>query len=114
MQNPYEVIPAEVYEIIQESSLIRTLRFKSKKPIPFKTGQFIEVGIPGIGEGPFTPSSSHYIADDMDVTIMKTGFLTEYIHKLRVGDVIGIRGPFGSNYPLEKFKGKDVLILGGG
>lgn len=114
MQNPYEVIPADVYEVIQESPLIRTLKFKPKKPIPFKTGQFIEVGIPGIGEGPFTPSSSHYIVDDMDVTIMKTGFLTEQVHNLHAGATIGIRGPFGSNYPLEKFKGKDVLILGGG
>ena len=72
MQNPYEVIPAEVYEVIQESPLIRTLKFKPKIPISFKTGQFIEVGLPGIGEGPFTPSSSHYTIDDMDVTIMKT------------------------------------------
>ncbi len=114
MQNPYEVIKAEVYDIIQESPLIRTLRLKPEKPIEFKTGQFIELGLPGIGEGPFTPSSSHYISETMDVTIMKTGFLTEHIHKIDPGTLVGIRGPFGSHYPLEKFKGKDVLIVGGG
>ncbi|MCJ7554274.1 MAG: FAD/NAD(P)-binding protein [Ignavibacteriaceae bacterium] len=114
MQNPYEVIPAEIYEVIQESPLIRTLRMKPQKPVSFKTGQFLEISIPGIGEGPFTPSSSHHIAENVDVTIMKTGFVTEYVHQTKPGDVIGIRGPFGSNYPLEKFKGKDVLILGGG
>ena len=114
MQNPYEVIPAQIYDVIQESTLIRTLRMKPQKPIVFKTGQFLEISVPGIGEGPFTPSSSHYIAENLDVTIMKTGFVTQYVHQTKPGDVIGLRGPFGSNYPLEKFKGKDVLILGGG
>ena len=76
MQNPYEVIPAHIYDVIQESTLIRTLRMKPQKPIVFKTGQFIEIGVPGIGEGPFTPSSSHYTAENIDVTIMKTGFVT--------------------------------------
>jgi NAD(P)H-flavin reductase len=114
MQNPYEVIPAKIYDILEESPLIRTIRLKPEKEVPFQTGQFIELGIPGIGEGPFTPSSSHYITDEMDVTIMKTGFLTEHIHKAKIGDTVGIRGPFGSKYPLEKFKNKDVMILGGG
>jgi NAD(P)H-flavin reductase len=114
MNNPYQVIPATIYEIIQESPLIRTLRLKPEKPIYFKTGQFIELSIPGIGEGPFTPSSSHFISNTMDVTIMKTGFMTEYVHKTKKGDRVGLRGPFGSNYPLEKFVGKDILILGGG
>ncbi|MBN2413704.1 FAD/NAD(P)-binding protein [candidate division KSB1 bacterium] len=114
MNNPYEVVPATIYEIIQESPLIRTLRVQPEKPIPFKTGQFIELTIPGIGEGPFTPSSSHFISENMDITIMKTGFVTEYVHRAKVGDKVGLRGPYGSHYPLEKFKGKDLLILGGG
>lgn len=113
-KNPYEVIPATIYEIVEESLLIRTLRLKPEKPIKFHTGQFIELTIPGIGEGPFTPSSSHFISDVMDVTIMKTGFVTEYVHQAQVGDTVGLRGPFGSRYPIEKFEGKDLVILGGG
>jgi len=112
--NPYEVIAAEIYGIIEESPTIRTLRVKPEKPIPFKTGQFIELTIPNIGEGPFTPSSSHNISDKMDITIMKTGFVTEYVHKVKVGDRIGIRGPYGTNYPIDEWRGKDVLIMGGG
>ncbi len=114
MSNPYEVIPAVVYDVIQESPLIRTLRVKPEKAIPFKTGQFIELSIPGIGEGPFTPSSSHYINEEMDITIMKTGFVTEYVHQAQIGDRVGLRGPYGSSYPLDKFENKDLLILGGG
>ncbi len=112
--NPYEVIPAKIYEIIEESPTIRTLRLRPEIPIPFRTGQFIELSVPNVGEGPFTPSSSHKHAEEMDVTIMKTGFVTEYIHKVGVGDILGIRGPFGKGYPLENFRGRDVLIMGGG
>ncbi len=112
--NPYKVIPAEIYDIVQESPLIRTLRIRPEQPIHFKTGQFIELSLPDIGEGPFTPSSSHFLSEEMDVTIMKTGFLTDHIHQTQKGDRVGIRGPFGSHYPLDKFEGKDLLILGGG
>jgi NAD(P)H-flavin reductase len=114
VKNPYEVIASEIYETKEESPLIRTLKLKPDQPFYFKTGQFIELTVPGIGEGPFTPSSSHFVHDTIDVTIMKTGYVTEYVHKARAGDIMGIRGPYGSHYPLEKFKGKDLLILGGG
>lgn len=114
MQNPYAVIPAVITEVAQESPLIRTLRLRPERPIPFQTGQFIELTIPGIGEGPFTPSSSHFVSDMLDVTIMKTGFVTEYVHRAKPGDVVGLRGPFGSHYPIDTFTGKDVVILGGG
>ena len=113
-QNPYDVIPATIYEIVQESPLIRTIRLRPEKPIEFKTGQFIELTIPGIGEGPFTPSSSHFVSETMDVTIMKTGFVTDYVQQEKIGDLVGLRGPFGSRYPIEKFEGKDLVILGGG
>ena len=112
--NPYDVIPAVIYEIIEESPTIRTLRLRPKSPISFKTGQFVELTIPNIGEGPFTPSSSHYITEEMDITIMKTGFVTEYVHKARVGDTVGLRGPYGKGYPIEEWKDKNILIMGGG
>jgi len=114
MHNPYEVVAAEIYDVIQESPLIRTIRVKPESPIVFQTGQFIELTIPGIGEGPFTPSTSHFVSDAMDITIMKTGFMTDHVHKTKIGDRVGLRGPFGSRYPIENFLGKDVLILGGG
>lgn len=113
-KNPYETIPAIIYDIVEESPTIRTLRLRPERPITFQTGQFMEVTVPNIGEGPFTPSSSHYISEVMDITIMKAGFVTEYVHKTNIGDRIGLRGPYGVGYPLEKFKGKDILIMGGG
>jgi len=112
--NPYMVTAAEIYEIIEESPMIRTLKIKPETPIPFKTGQFVELTIPNIGEGPFTPSSSDKISEMMDITIMKAGFVTEHVHQARIGDRIGIRGPYGTCYPIQDWYGKDILIMGGG
>lgn len=114
MDNPYRPIETIVENIITESSTIKTLVLNPKEPIEFKAGQFIELTIPGIGEAPFTPSSSPYVKDEIEVSIMKTGTVTSAIHNLKKGDVVGLRGPFGKEYPIDKFKDKEVLIVGGG
>lgn len=113
-QNPYEVIAAEVLKVIQESPRIKTFVLKPEKPFRFQTGQFIELTLPGIGEAPFTPSCSHYDSEIIEVTIMEAGFVTRRLHQIEKGTILGIRGPYGSAYPLERFKSQDLLILGGG
>ena len=113
-KNAFKTLPAKVTKIVEESPLIRTLRVKPEVAFHFETGQFAEFSVPNIGEGPFTPSSSQYDEGNLEFTIMKAGFVTEHIHKLREGDFVGLRGPFGSSYPIEKWQGKDILIMGGG
>jgi NAD(P)H-flavin reductase len=112
--NPYRAIPATLENSIIETSNITTFTFRPEEPIPFKAGQFIELSIPGLGEAPFTPSSSPAVTETMDVTIMRVGAVTERIHALTNGAKVGIRGPLGKPYPLEKFYDKEVLIVGGG
>ncbi len=114
MLNPYELIESEVEKVITESPTIKTFVLRPKEKVHFSTGQFIELTIPGLGEAPFTPSSSPFEAERMEVTIMKAGTVTEGIHKLKKGDKVGIRGPYGKGYPVEKFYSKELLILGGG
>lgn len=114
VNNPYRPIEAEVLEVITETPTIKTIRLKPKEQIPFKTGQFIELTIPGVGEAPFTPSSRPSVRDLMEVTVMKVGKVTEKVNELKKGDVIGLRGPFGKGYPLDQFKGKEILVVGGG
>lgn len=110
----YEVLKAKVDEIIDESPLIKTFVMTPEKPFKFDTGEFIELTLDGLGEAPFTPSSSPYITETLEVTIMKAGYITEKFHKLEPGAVLGIRGPFGRGYPVDRFIGKEVLIVGGG
>jgi NAD(P)H-flavin reductase len=110
----YKVIKATVEEVIDESPLIKTFVLTPETPFKFSTGEFIELTLDGMGEAPFTPSSSPFISDKLEVTIMKTGYVTEKFHNLKPGEVLGIRGPFGRGYPVERFFGKEVLIVGGG
>lgn len=112
--NIYKPIRAKLTDVITESPLIKTFCLTPEQDFEFKTGQFIEVSVDGIGEAPFTPSSSPLVKEKLEVTVMKTGYVTEYMHNLKPGAVMGIRGPFGRGYPVDKFYDKEVLILGGG
>ncbi len=114
MKNPYSFTQAKIEEIISETPEIKTFVLKPKESIPFATGQFIELTVPGVGEAPFTPSSSPYEVNKIEATIMRAGFVTEKIHQIEEGEIVGIRGPYGKGYPIEKFYNKEVLIVGGG
>lgn len=114
MINPYRPTKARIKNVVDETPTIKTFTAVPEERIEFKTGQFVQVTVEGIGEAPFTPSSSPYVKDEMEITIMRVGRVTEAIHSLKKGDEIGIRGPLGKGYPIEEFKGKEILILGGG
>ncbi|MBF0413497.1 MAG: heterodisulfide reductase subunit F, partial [Desulfamplus sp.] len=47
-------------------------------------------------------------------TVFRTGKVTSYLHEMKVGDIMGIRGPLGNWYPWDKLEGKNILIIGGG
>ncbi len=113
-RSPYKLIEAKLENIIAESPTIKTFTLRPSEKLSFATGQFINVAIPGMGEAPFTPSSSPLETETIDVTIMKTGRLTAMLHDLKPGATLGIRGPYGNGYPVEEFYGKEVVILGGG
>jgi NAD(P)H-flavin reductase len=112
--NIYKPVKAKVERVIQESPMIKSFVLVPEHEFSFKTGEFIELTLNGYGEAPFTPSSSPFEKKKIEVTVMKAGYVTEKINALKQGNVVGIRGPFGRGYPLEKFYGKEVVILGGG
>ena len=113
-KNIYKPLKFKLDKVVTESTLIKTFFLSPEEDFEFKTGQFVEVTIDGVGEAPYTPSSSPYVKDKMEITIMKAGYVTEKMHALKGGEILGIRGPFGRGYPVEDFYGKEVLILGGG
>ena len=113
-KNPYEYIDTEVLKISRETANIKTFVLRPVAPIPFRAGQFMDISIPGVGEAPFTPSSNHNISDKLDFTIMSAGRVTKLLHALSVGDMIGLRGPYGTAYPIDGWKGKEIFIVGGG
>ncbi|MGD9014986.1 MAG: FAD/NAD(P)-binding protein, partial [Candidatus Omnitrophota bacterium] len=114
MYNIYQPLPTVVEQIIDETPTIKTLILRPKQDFSFQTGQFIELGLAGIGEAPFTPSSDPNIKDRLEVSIMNVGRLTQQLHSLKQNSNVGIRGPYGQGYPLDEFKDREILIVGGG
>ncbi|MHC4917804.1 MAG: FAD/NAD(P)-binding protein [Planctomycetota bacterium] len=114
MANPYLPVQAELAEVVTETPTIKTFCLKPEKPIPFKAGQFMQLTVPGLGEAPFTPSSDPRVSDRMEITVLKTGAVTDKLHDLEAGAKLGLRGPFGKGYPLDELAGKQVVLVGGG
>ncbi len=110
----YMPIPATIEGIEDETPSIKTFTIRPDEPVAFEAGQFVELFVPGIGEAPFTPSSSPRTTERMDITIMRVGRVTERLHAMQPGAEVGIRGPLGRGYPIESFRGREILIAGGG
>jgi sulfite reductase subunit B len=84
------------------------------KDLGHKPGQFVELSIPGFGEAPFGVCSSPTKKGSFELVVRKIGKVTTAVHQLKAGDAVGIRGPFGTHFPVDEMKGKDILIIAGG
>ena len=112
--NEYIPQPAELLEVIDETPTIKTLVVGPSQPVAFRAGQFVQLTLPGVGEAPFTPSSSPDQPERIAISILRTGAVTNKLHDCKVGQTLGLRGPFGKGYPIDKLDGKEVLVVGGG
>lgn len=112
--NPYLPRPSKLVEVIDETPTIKTLVVSPAEPMPFSAGQFVQLALLGVGEAPFTPSSSPGETERIAITVLKTGVITDRLHACSPGQMLGLRGPFGKGYPLEEVEDKEVLVVGGG
>ncbi len=76
-----------------------------------KPCQFVEVSIAGIGEAPISVTSSPTPDNTFELCVRDVGALTGVMHRMGPGDTIGIRGPYGNGFPVDKIAGKDVLFV---
>ena len=121
MENPYIPYPVRIedIEIATEDKSLKTFTFvflnkEDEEKFSYKAGQFAELSIPGMGEIPIGIASSPTEKGFVKFTVFKTGVVTTFLHNMKVGDIMGIRGPLGNWYPWESLEGKNVLIIGGG
>ena len=111
---------AEVVKIVPETEGVSTLHLRLTDPevrnrYRFEPGQFNMLYIPGCGEAAISMSSDLETADGLLVhTIRHIGNVTKAASRLKMGDVVGVRGPFGTSWPLETVQGMDVVIACGG
>jgi NAD(P)H-flavin reductase len=81
---------------------------------PFATGQFNMLYVFGVGEIPISISGDPARHTPLVHTTRAVGTVSKAICKLKPGDAIGVRGPFGNHWPIEYAKEKDVVIVAGG
>lgn len=115
-ENEFLPQAAEVVKVSNLNPEVKhfTLKFKDGKPFIYKPGQFVQVSIFGIGEAPISITSTYERGDPLEIAIRKVGTLTNAIHKLKEGDELFIRGPYGNSFPWKEFKVKDILFVAGG
>jgi NAD(P)H-flavin reductase len=117
MENLYLPKIAVLNKISQETSDVKLFSVKFKDPKDFteyKAGQFFMVSVFGHGEAPISITSSPGREGVIEFAVKCVGSLTEVLHKMKVGDEIGLRGPYGNGFPVDSLKGFDLLFVGGG
>jgi len=82
--------------------------------LDYQPGQFAFLSAFGIGEAPFGIASTTERGHMLDFAVQRLGSVTTGLHELGDGDIIGVRGPLGNCFPMESFKGKNLIVLGGG
>ena len=119
MVNPLIPQSAVVRDVLHENADTSTFTMQftdeqKKGEFAFRPGQFNMLSMFGVGEAPISISSDGCSPDTFTHTIRHVGSLTKMFSSLKAGDLIGIRGPYGKGWPMDKAKGKDVLIVAGG
>jgi NAD(P)H-flavin reductase len=105
-----------VHRLTEMESLyrVRIIDQEERKRFSFKPGQFLMLELPGIGEAPFSISSPPSSHGDVELCIRKVGNLTTFLSKANRGMRVGIRGPFGTSFPMEEMHGQNILLIAGG
>ncbi|MGQ9587500.1 MAG: FAD/NAD(P)-binding protein [Thermoplasmata archaeon] len=118
-ENPFQ---PDMWRIVRKYPLTSDVNFFQARPVDvdealkfdYRPGQFIMLSIIGEGEAPFCISSTPSRPGLLEFCIRRVGTLTETLFTLKENETLGIRGPYGNGFPMEKMEGKDVMIIAGG
>jgi len=114
-----KVFKAEIANAIRLTEMeklfhVRILDDADRERFSFLPGQFVMVEVPGYGEVPISISSSTSNKGYLELCIRKAGTVTNALHRAQRGAKVGLRGPFGTHFPLQRMKGQSVLLIAGG
>ncbi len=106
----------EIKEEVSGARAIKTFRtvFVDGAGFEHRCGQCAMLSVFGKGESMISISSPPQIKDYLQFSILRTGRVTAALHELEPEDIIGIRGPYGNGFPVEDWKGKNIVFIGGG
>jgi NAD(P)H-flavin reductase len=109
-------VPFRVRRTAQETYDTFTMELEpaGKGDFTFAAGQFNMLYVFGVGEVPISISGDPTNPLPLIHTTRAVGTVTKAMMNLKKGDILGLRGPFGTSWPMDKAKGKDVVIVTGG
>ncbi len=117
--NLYKPFLMRIEKVTEEAPGVKTFRLKfaneeEGKAFSFKAGQFGEYSVFGEGECTFCIASSPIRTGYIECTFRQAGRVTTAMANLEEGQVMGFRGPYGNIFPIEQWKGKNLLFIAGG
>jgi NAD(P)H-flavin reductase len=117
MTEPMLTVAFRVRRNRRETADTRTLELTSiaESAVPaWHPGQFMMVYVFGKGEIPISISGDPAIRDCIVHTVRTVGPVSQAISDAKEGSTVGLRGPFGSIWPIERTEGKEVILIAGG
>lgn len=111
---PYMPMPAKLIHKEDFTQREAFFRWELPKPVTIKAGQFMQIGLMGVGEAPISITSTPGKQTILEMCIRNVGNVTGALHKLKVGDVAWMRGPFGNGFDMNQCAGQDLLFVAGG
>jgi len=114
-----KVYKAEIINVVELTPLEKLFRLKilddaERRIFEFRPGQFVMLEVPGFGEVPISISSSSNNREYIELCVRKAGRTTDVIHQAKKGAKLGLRGPFGTSFPMEEMAGCNILLVAGG
>jgi NAD(P)H-flavin reductase len=118
-KNIYLPYRMRIARVTEEAPTVRTFRLEFVNPedgenFAFRTGQFAEYSVFGEGESTFCLASPHTRTAYVECTFRQAGRVTTALANLEEGDIIGLRGPYGNTFPIDAWKGKNLVFIAGG
>ena len=117
LESPLKPRLMRIVEAWDETPDVRSLRLQpvdDGPPVRWLPGQFGEFSVFGAGEAVFTMANSPTRGEFVECGFRALGKVTWALRDLAVGQVIGYRGPYGNSFPVDSWRGKDLVFIGGG
>jgi len=112
--SPAKIVKTESMTEIEKLIQVEFLDKEFAKRFVYYPGQFVEVSVMGVGEAPISVCSARKNDDIFELCVRRVGRVTNAIHRLKLDDLLWIRGPYGNGFPMEKMEGSKLLLVAGG
>ena len=112
----YIAVPALIESVskLTKSETFYRIQMPEGRPLNHQPGQFVQVSLFGVGEAPISVCSSPTQKQGFDLCVRRVGSVTGAMHRLAEGATVGIRGPFGTGFPVAQLAGRDLILIAGG